>query len=106
MNGQNTNPDEDEWQEKIKDLELEGMPNRGFTAKHNPSEKQASTLNPEKTNPPKEKSALKAISIKIPSSLLEDLKGLAAQDNIGYQTFIKQILSRYVREERLKRKST
>lgn len=48
--------------------------------------------------------ALKAISLKLPPSLLEDLKGLAEEDNIGYQTYIKVILSRYVREEKRKQK--
>ena len=104
MNEQNKNPEADQWQEQIQDLEMEGTPNRGFTAKHNHIEKQANTVNREKTNPPKHKDALKAISIKLPPSLLEDLTVLADQDNIGYQTFIKQILRRYVRDERLKRK--
>ena len=104
MSNTNNNPEEDQWQEQIRDLELEGLPNRGFAAKHNPIEKQTNPVNQEKPNTPKNKDALKAISIKLPPSLLQGLKGLAEQDNIGYQTFIKQILSRYVREERLKRK--
>ena len=39
----------------------------------------------------------KAISIKMPGELLEELKVLASRDHIGYQTYIKFILSQHVR---------
>lgn len=106
MNEHNKNPDEEAWQEQIQDLEREGSSGRGFVAKHVSMEKPKSNVTSVKVNLHKDKSTLKAVSIKIPQSLLEDLKVLAAQDNIGYQTFIKQILSRYVREEKHKRKQT
>lgn len=48
-------------------------------------------------------SELKPISIKMPPVLIEALKELASEDHIGYQTYIKQILSRHVRKEQLKR---
>ena len=40
---------------------------------------------------------LKAISIKMPDELLDELKNLARRDHIGYQTYIKFILSQHVR---------
>jgi predicted DNA binding CopG/RHH family protein len=42
----------------------------------------------------------KAISIKMPGDLLEELKRLATRDHIGYQTYIKFILSQHVRKMR------
>ena len=58
---------------------------------------------PPKPKPQKTKEGLKAISLKLPPSLLEDLKGLSEHDNIGYHTYIKIVLSRHVSEERLKK---
>lgn len=45
----------------------------------------------------------KLISIKLPQDLINDLKNLAEQDNIGYQTLIKQVLSRYVSAQQRKK---
>ena len=45
----------------------------------------------------------KPISLKMPPVLIEALKELAAENHIGYQTYIKQILSRHVRAERQKK---
>ncbi len=42
----------------------------------------------------------KAISIKMPGELLDELKTLARRDHIGYQTYIKFILSQHVRKMR------
>ena len=48
---------------------------------------------------PKEIEALlKPISIKFPPLLIAKLKRYASRDNMGYQTYIKQILSRHLRE--------
>ena len=41
-----------------------------------------------------------AISIKMPGELLEELKQLASRDHIGYQTYIKFVLSQHVRKMR------
>jgi predicted DNA binding CopG/RHH family protein len=41
-----------------------------------------------------------AISIKMPCELLEELKQLASRDHIGYQTYIKFVLSQHVRKMR------
>jgi predicted DNA binding CopG/RHH family protein len=40
------------------------------------------------------------ISIKMPGELLEELKQLASRDHIGYQTYIKFVLSQHVRKMR------
>ena len=59
---------------------------------------------PPPPKPQKTKEGLKAISLNLPPSLIEDLKGLSEHDNIGYHTYIKIVLSRHVSEEQLKKK--
>ncbi len=41
---------------------------------------------------------LQAISIRLPVDVLEQLKILAHNDGIGYQPFIRQIVTRFARE--------
>jgi len=48
----------------------------------------------------------KAISLKMPSDLLEDLKRLAHRDHIGYQTYIKFVLAQHVRKMRDSKQET
>jgi predicted DNA binding CopG/RHH family protein len=38
------------------------------------------------------------IAIRLPQSLIDALKELAAADSIGYQTYIRQVLARHIRE--------
>ncbi len=38
------------------------------------------------------------IAIRLPQSLIDALKDLAASDSIGYQTYIRQVLARHVRQ--------
>lgn len=40
------------------------------------------------------------ISIRVPITLLTDIKKLAEDDNIGYQTLILQVMSRYVKDKK------
>ena len=48
----------------------------------------------------------KAISLKMPGDLLEELKRLANRDHIGYQTYIKFVLAQHVRKMRDAKKET
>ena len=44
---------------------------------------------------------LKAISIRLQTSMIDDLlKAIAARDGIGYQPLIKRVLARFIEEER------
>lgn len=43
---------------------------------------------------------LKAISIRLQTSMIDELKAIAARDGIGYQPLIKQVLARFIEEER------
>lgn len=42
---------------------------------------------------------LKAISIRMPNSLIDSLKDIAEINGLGYQTLIKQVLNRFVDAE-------
>ena len=42
---------------------------------------------------------LKAISIRLQTSMIDDLKAIAARDGIGYQPLIKRVLARFIEEE-------
>lgn len=42
---------------------------------------------------------LSPITLRLQKSLVEDLKRLAAQDGLGYQPFVRQILTQYVRDQ-------
>ena len=46
---------------------------------------------------------LQIISIRLQKSLIEDLKDLAGDDGLGYQPYIRQILTHHVRNEKRKR---
>lgn len=45
---------------------------------------------------------LQTISIRLQKSLIDDLKDLADADGIGYQPYIRQVLTRHVRGEKSK----
>ena len=42
---------------------------------------------------------LKAISIRLQTSMIDDLKAIAARDSIDYQPLIKRVLARFIEEE-------
>lgn len=46
---------------------------------------------------------LQIISIRLQKNLIEDLKDLAGDDGLGYQPYIRQILTHHVRNEKRKR---
>lgn len=57
-----------------------------------------------KSSPEREKKLddsleLQTISIRLQKLLIENLRGLAEEDGIGYQPYIRQILMRHVRRE-------
>ena len=45
---------------------------------------------------------LQSISIRLQKSLINQLKSLANDDGIGYQPYIRQVLMRHIRNEKLK----
>ncbi|MEO9204912.1 MAG: hypothetical protein ABI296_04250 [Gammaproteobacteria bacterium] len=50
-----------------------------------------------------EKLELQIISIRLQRSLIDDLKDLAGEDGLGYQPYIRQVLTQHVRGEKRKR---
>ena len=42
---------------------------------------------------------LKAISIRLQTNMIDELKAIAARDGIGYQPLIKRVLARFIEEE-------
>ncbi len=46
---------------------------------------------------------LQVISIRLQKSLIDDLKDLAGEDGLGYQPYIRQVLTHHVRNEKRKR---
>ena len=47
-----------------------------------------------------DKMGLQIISIRLQKSLIDDLKELAREDGLGYQPYIRQLLTQHVRNER------
>lgn len=45
---------------------------------------------------------LQIISIRLQKDLIEDLKNLAGEDGLGYQPYIRQVLTHHVRNEKRK----
>lgn len=50
-----------------------------------------------------EKLNLHLLSIRLQKDLIEDLKNLAGEDGMGYQPYIRQVLTHHVRNEKRKR---
>ena len=49
-----------------------------------------------------EKLELQSISIRLNKMLIDELKDLAAEDGLGYQPYIRQVLMQHVRKKREK----
>lgn len=49
-----------------------------------------------------DKMGLQIISIRLQKSLIDDLKDLAGEDGLGYQPYIRQLLTQHVRNEKKK----
>lgn len=63
----------------------------------------ASEKHVRKTSPAREKAVddrlgMQTISIRLQKSLIDDLKKLAEEDGIGYQPYVRQLLTRHVRQ--------
>ena len=50
-----------------------------------------------------DKTGLQIISIRLQKNLIDDLKDLASEDGLGYQPYIRQLLTQHVRNEKRKR---
>ncbi len=46
---------------------------------------------------------LQIISIRLQKNLIDDLKDLAGEDGLGYQPYVRQLLTQHVRNEKRKR---
>ncbi len=74
------------------DTELWESKQLGASAEH------ARRVSPEKSKEIDDALGLQAISIRLQKELVEQLKELARQDGIGYQPYIRQLLTRHARE--------
>ncbi len=83
-------PDHDQY---LEDVELWETKQLGADPKH------ARRVSPEKSQEIDESLGLQAISIRLQRELVEQIKELARQDGIGYQPYIRQLLTRHVREK-------
>ncbi len=62
------------------------------------SEEYVRVVSPEKTKAIHKNLGLQPISIRLQKELVDQLKTLAKEEGLGYQPFIRQILTRYLRE--------
>ncbi|HVY53631.1 MAG TPA: hypothetical protein VHA13_03840 [Gammaproteobacteria bacterium] len=63
------------------------------------SEKHVRRASPEREKKLDNNLGLQSISIRLPKSLLTELKNLAFRDGLGYQPYVRQILMRHVQNE-------
>ena len=61
------------------------------------SEEHVRKASPEREKALDERLGLQTISIRLQKSLIDDLKKLAEEDGIGYQPYVRQVLTRHVR---------
>jgi predicted DNA binding CopG/RHH family protein len=62
------------------------------------SENHVRKASPDREKALDERLGLQTISIRLQKNLIDNLKSLAEEDGIGYQPFVRQILTRYVRQ--------
>lgn len=62
------------------------------------SEKHARKVSAERENTLDDRLGLQSISIRLQKKLIDNLKKLAEADGIGYQPYVRQILTRHVRQ--------
>lgn len=60
-------------------------------------------VSPEREKALDEKLELQIISIRLQKSLIDDLRDFAGEDGLGYQPYIRQVLTQHVRNEKRKR---
>lgn len=86
---------------KQSDLDDEKWDNRELGA----TEEFVKRADPEVEKALDERTGLQLISVRLKKSLVDDLKKLAEDDGIGYQPYVRQLLTKHVRQiEREKRK--
>ncbi len=71
------------------------------------SEEHVRKASPAREKALDERLGMQTISIRLQKSLIDDLKELAEEDGIGYQPYVRQLLTRHVRQidhERRERK--
>lgn len=62
------------------------------------SEEFAKRASPEREKAVRDSLNLHMVSIRLPADIIEQLKQLARADGVGYQPFIRQIVTRFARE--------
>lgn len=61
-------------------------------------------VSPEREKALDEKLGLQIISVRLQKSLIHDLKKLARENGLGYQPYLRQVLTQHVRDEKKKGK--
>lgn len=67
------------------------------------SESFVRKVSPEREKALEEKLELQIISIRLQKKLIDDLKELAGDDGLGYQPYMRQVLTHHVRDQKRKR---
>lgn len=62
------------------------------------SEEHVRAVSPEKTKEIQDALGLQPVTVRLQKELVEQLKVLAKKEGLGYQPFIRHILTRYVRD--------
>jgi predicted DNA binding CopG/RHH family protein len=62
------------------------------------SEEHVRTVSPEKTKEIQDALGLQPVTVRLQKELVEQLKVMAKKEGLGYQPFIRHILTRYVRD--------
>jgi hypothetical protein len=70
------------------------------------SEKHARRVSPDRERAVDDALGLQPITIRLQKELVDELKELAKSEGIGYQPYVRQILTRFVRDRRKKLKTT
>ncbi len=65
-------------------------------------EKYVRKVSPDREKDIDEKLGLQIISIRLQKNLIDELKSLSYENGIGYQPYIRQILTQYVKTKRTK----
>lgn len=67
------------------------------------TEKFVRKASPEREKALDDKLELQIISIRLQKSLIDDLRDFAGEDGLGYQPYIRHVLTQHVRNEKRKR---
>ena len=67
------------------------------------SESFVRKVSPKREKALEEKLGLQIISIRLQKNLVDDLKDFAGENGLGYQPYVRQLLTQHVRSEKIKR---